>query len=118
MEVLLVEDDQLAQRSQQLILQGSGCHVVVATSAKQAVTLASQKKFDLIFMDIGLPELDGVEATLAIQSFGVNAETPVVALTAMLNKSVHQRCLSAGMVDVVVKPITARLLDQVREQIA
>lgn len=114
MDVLLVEDDLLARRSQQLILQGSGCKVTVATNADEAAQAANDHRFDLIFMDIGLPNNDGIVAAEWIHASKQNGDTPIVALTGFLDRKVHQRCIDAGMKDVIVKPISADIFDRLR----
>jgi CheY-like chemotaxis protein len=117
MDVLLVEDEALAQRAQQLILKGGGNKVTIAQTSKQAIDIAKEKVFDLILMDIGLPDVDGIETARELKARSLNTKTPIVALTGHLDKAEHKRCLAVGMLDVVVKPITSSLLDRIKQQI-
>ena len=105
-KILLVEDDIGAQQMLALNLTHKfDCEVFVASTGEEAVQMASNNIYDLIFMDIGLPGIDGVEATANIrQLVSVNHQTPIVALTAHTDKHTRQRCDDVSMDDFLAKP--------------
>lgn len=106
-EVLLVEDSALIQYATKLLLEGLECQVEVADSGEEAVAFARENVYHLIFMDIGLPGIDGYEAATTIMQQGqLNANTPIVALTAHNDAVSREAALAAGMVDVQVKPFS------------
>lgn len=116
--VLLVEDDAIAQRVTQRQLEVLGCKIDVAGNGQQACQKASDNQYDLIFMDLGLPDDNGCIVTEKIKSGTSlnNQATPVVALTAHANDKIKQHCLAVGMVSVLIKPIrinVAHLLFQI-----
>lgn len=104
--VLVVEDNALAARMirQQLAKCNSSSEVV--NSGEEAVKLAETEDFDLVIMDIGLPGIDGLEASRQILKTRKNSATPIVALTGHLSKDKRQQCLDAGMQEMFPKPLT------------
>ena len=105
--VLVVEDNAVNRRLAQRILEKRGFQVTLAVDVKQALLAAETDTFDLILMDIQMPEMDGFEATAAIRKREQLAQkhTPIIALTAHAMKEDRERCLSAGMEAYVTKPI-------------
>ncbi len=104
--VLVVEDNQTNQRVVRLILEKLGCSVSVAADGAQALQLCHRQRFDLIFMDIQMPVMDGLEATRRIRAHAApNARVPILALTANAMEDDRQRCFSAGMSGYLSKPI-------------
>jgi CheY-like chemotaxis protein len=93
----------LAQR----LLQKRGFNVSIAVDGKQAIAAMQNAEFDVILMDIQMPEMDGFEATAEIRKRQKNSgrRTPIIALTAHALKEDRERCLSAGMDACVTKPI-------------
>jgi len=104
--VLLVEDNPVNQKLAKLMLTKGGYQVVVAGNGCEAVEkfTASPDDFDLIFMDIQMPEMDGMKATQAIRNKGFDT-VPIIAMTAHAMKGDRETCLEAGMDDYVTKPI-------------
>ncbi|GAB6264112.1 two-component sensor histidine kinase BarA [Photobacterium sp. R1] len=86
--------------------------VITATGGRKAVEYAHQKAFDLIFMDIQMPEMDGVSACQAIHETDLNHNTPVIAVTAHAMAGERERLLRAGMDDYLTKPIEEQILQQ------
>jgi CheY-like chemotaxis protein len=105
--VLVVEDNAVNRKLAQRILEKRGFQVTLAVDGKQALLAAETDTFDLILMDIQMPEMDGFEATAAIRKREQLAQkhTPIIALTAHAMKEDRERCLSAGMDAYVTKPI-------------
>ncbi|MEG3639145.1 transporter substrate-binding domain-containing protein [Magnetococcus sp. PR-3] len=103
--VLLVEDNQLNQYLIQELLEYKGIDVEVANNGKLALDQLQQQSYDLILMDIQMPQMDGFQTTEVIRSHPQWSEIPIIALTAHAFLSDIQQCLSVGMNDHVAKPI-------------
>ena len=80
--------------------------MVVANNGREAVTLWQRESFDVILMDVQMPEMNGFEATAAIRAAGVRY-APIIAMTADAMKGDRERCLEAGMNGYVSKPVRA-----------
>lgn len=104
LSVLLVEDVPLIQNFSINFLETMGCDVTLAINGKEAIELA-KNHFDLIFMDIGLPDEDGLSAIRKIrQNERGHSHTPIIALTAHATNEVKEECLNAGVDDFLTKP--------------
>ncbi|MDE2369282.1 MAG: response regulator [Burkholderiales bacterium] len=101
--VLLAEDNAINQLVAHEILVSVGLDVTIAGDGAAAVELASSEDFDLVLMDMQMPEMDGIDATRAIRAHG--GRLPIVAMTANAFESDRQACLDAGMNDHVAKPV-------------
>jgi CheY-like chemotaxis protein/HPt (histidine-containing phosphotransfer) domain-containing protein len=111
-EVLLVEDNETNLFAATTMLKQIGCRVTTANTGLQAVSAASAKPFDLIFMDMQMPEMDGLEATRRIRAeTGPNQTTPILALTANAFVEDAARCKEAGMNEHLTKPIRRAALE-------
>jgi PAS domain S-box-containing protein len=109
--VLVAEDNAINQQVLCEILQQVGMQVEVVDNGSQAVAAAaSGRRFDLIFMDIQMPEMDGYQATGLIRAFQNKADLPIVAMTAHAMAGERDKSLLAGMNDHVTKPIDAQEL--------
>jgi PAS domain S-box-containing protein len=106
--VLVADDNSVNQMVAVRLLERLGCRCDVAGNGAEAVQMAAQLPYNLIFMDCHMPEMDGFEATLAIRrrerELGL-AATPIVALTASVLQEDRERCASAGMNDILGKPV-------------
>jgi PAS domain S-box-containing protein len=107
--ILLAEDNLVNQKVAVRLLEKKGHTVVVAESGKKALDLWRQQPFDLILMDVQMPEMDGFEATAIIreQEKSGAKHLPIIAMTAHAMVGDRERCLAAGMDDYVSKPISA-----------
>jgi two-component system sensor histidine kinase/response regulator len=107
--ILLAEDNQVNQRLVERILEKRGHRVVVAVNGAEALKAIGRETFDLILMDVQMPEVDGFEATRAIRQAEKTSRThvPIIALTAHAMKGDVDRCLDAGMDGYLSKPIHA-----------
>ena len=105
--ILLAEDNPVNQRLAMRILEKQGHTVAVANTGKQAVEAWQQGQFDLILMDIQMPEMDGFEATriLRLRERRTGTHIPIVAMTAHAMTGDRERCLAVGMDDYVSKPL-------------
>jgi signal transduction histidine kinase/ActR/RegA family two-component response regulator len=115
--VLVAEDSPTNQKLTEYLLKGMGLEVTVVEDGQQAVTEASSGQFDLIFMDVQMPNMNGYEATKALRKKSVT--TPIVALTAYAMKGDRQKCIAAGCSDYLAKPVERNaLLETVRKYLA
>lgn len=105
-KVLSVEDDVLAQAIATSLLQKyfPNAEIDLAASGKEAVNYSTNNNYDLIFVDLGLPDMNGCEVTKIIRSFKKN-KMPIIALTAHDIAFVKNSCLKAGINDVITKPL-------------
>lgn len=113
--VLLAEDNAVNRKLGVAMLQRAGHDVVVAENGNEAVQLAQQQNFDLILMDIQMPEMDGLEAAQIIrrQEAGTGGRVPIIAMTAHALQGDNERFLSAGMDGYIAKPFQPRDLFEV-----
>ncbi len=113
--VLLAEDNEVNQELAIAILERRGCHVVLARNGREAVALFEREPFDLVLMDVQMPEMDGLRATQAIREIEKTrgGHTPIVAVTAHAMEGDRERCLAAGMDGYVSKPLRVTELFQV-----
>jgi signal transduction histidine kinase/DNA-binding response OmpR family regulator len=107
LSLLLVEDNAVNQRLALRLLERRGYHVTVAGNGREALDAVSRQPFDLILMDVQMPEMDGLAATAAIRAreSSTGAHTPILAMTAHAMKGDRERCLAAGMDGYIAKPI-------------
>lgn len=104
--ILVAEDYPINQEIIRTQLENDGHSVELAENGLEAVKAAERRRFDLIFMDIHMPELDGFDATRRIRSTdNPNKGTPIIALTASAERLTREECLCAGMDEVLTKPI-------------
>jgi CheY-like chemotaxis protein len=112
LRTLLAEDSLVNQKLTVAMLRKRGHDVVVANDGVEAVRAVEQHSFDLILMDIQMPEMDGYGATAAIRAREkpLGKHTPIIALTAHAMMGDRERCLQAGMDEYVTKPVRAEQL--------
>jgi signal transduction histidine kinase/CheY-like chemotaxis protein len=107
LRILLAEDNEFNAQLMELQLVRRGHRVRIAEDGKQALTLAVEGGFDLLLLDLHMPELDGLQVIRAIREREVTAggHLPVIALTARSRSEDRERCLAAGMDDFLTKPV-------------
>jgi PAS domain S-box-containing protein len=120
LRVLLAEDNPVNQKLAAHLLEKRGHSVAVASSGREALGRLEKEPFDLVLMDVQMPEMDGLEATRTIRERERETGThlPIVAMTAHAMKGDRDRCLEAGMDDYVSKPIQAEQLFRAIEGLA
>jgi two-component system sensor histidine kinase/response regulator len=111
LSVLVAEDNPVNQRVATALLERLGHRVTLAANGTEAVAKWCEGKFDLVLMDVQMPELDGFEATRSIRKHERNGtRTPIIAMTAHAMTGDRERCLEAGMDDYVSKPVRRETL--------
>ena len=116
LRVLVVEDVPANQMLLRHALQKRGHLVQIAANGQAALERASCEEFDLVLMDVQMPEMDGFQATEALRRLPGYAHTPIVALTAHAMPGDRERCLQAGMDAYLTKPIDVRDLARVVDE--
>lgn len=116
--VLLAEDNKVNQLVAVEMLKHLHCQVTLASNGQEAIEWLEQQQFDLVLMDIHMPVMDGVEAVQWIRSQVRFAELPVIAITANMLASDHERYILGGMNKVITKPIDMEELSQLVRQYA
>ena len=113
--ILLVEDNPVNQKLAVRLIGKTGIDADTAANGKEAVKALEMTSYDLVFMDIQMPEMDGYEATRIIRDPGSNVrnhDVPIVAMTAHAMKGDRDKCIEAGMDDYISKPIRQEKLGQ------
>jgi signal transduction histidine kinase/DNA-binding response OmpR family regulator len=114
LNVLVVEDNLVNQTITTRMLERWGCRTEVVADGLQALEAVARLSYDLVLMDVQMPEMDGFDATAAIRrrEAGTGRRIPIIAMTAHAMDGDRARCIEAGMDDYVAKPIMARALLQ------
>jgi len=113
LRILLAEDNRVNQAVASRLLAKLGYTLVIANDGKEAVDLLTQQTFDLVLMDVQMPEMDGIVATERIRERerSTHGHIPIIAMTAHAMKGDRTRCLAAGMDGYIAKPINAGELE-------
>ena len=121
LHVLLAEDNAVNQRLAASLLERRGHRVRIAANGREALKAVTDEPFDVVLMDVQMPEMGGFEATAAIRALESerrSARLPIIAMTAHAMKGDRERCLSAGMDEYLTKPLDPRALCALVEQMA
>lgn len=103
--MLLVEDNPINQQVAEQILQPTGINILSAPNGAEAVRMVQENGFDIVLMDIQMPEMDGYEATDIIRKKLCMKDLPIIAMTAHAMRGDKEKCLASGMDDYIPKPI-------------
>jgi signal transduction histidine kinase/DNA-binding response OmpR family regulator len=113
LRILLAEDNLVNQKVAMGMLGKMGHRITLATNGLEALEQWRQGDFDLIFMDVQMPEMNGLQATIQIrQEEATGAHVPIVAMTASAMSEERDRCLAAGMDDFISKPVSFKVIEQ------
>ena len=112
LRILIVEDDRMNQTVISRMLMNRGYDTQIAGNGKEALDILNRQEFDLILMDIQMPDMDGIQTTLAVRKkeMETGSRVPIIALTAHALQGDRERFLAAGMDDYVAKPIQMNIL--------
>jgi CheY-like chemotaxis protein len=114
LKILLAEDNVVNQKVAMTMLGKMGHQVTLATNGRKALEQWRQSDFDLVFMDVHMPEMSGLEATAEIRrEEAAGVHVPIVAMTASAMNEERDRCLAAGMDDFISKPVSYNAIEQV-----
>ncbi|QHN04967.1 response regulator [Granulicella sp. WH15] len=120
LHILLAEDNVVNQKLATRMLEKRGHHVIVASNGREALEALDRKTYDLVLMDVQMPEMDGLTATRYLRekelAAGKDHHQPVVAMTALVMKGDRERCMEAGMDGYLSKPIRPQELDEVLDR--
>ena len=108
LKILLVEDIPLNQTVALQMLRSCGCHADVANNGKEAIAAIKKQHYDLVLMDVQMPEMDGLAATQQIRSNASILQPRIIAMTANAMQGDREICIEAGMNDYISKPIRKR----------
>ncbi len=116
--ILLTEDNEINQQIAIELLEGAGALVTVANNGREAVNYldANPTAYDVVFMDLQMPIMDGHQATIAIRDDARFAALPIIAMTAHASNEERNRCLDEGMNDHISKPISPAILFETLEK--
>jgi PAS domain S-box-containing protein len=116
-QILLVEDNPVNQKVARSFLQRMGCTVTVVANGLEAVQLFAQARFDLVLLDLQMPLMDGYTATSCMRKLEHGSRrTPIIALTASAMTGQRERCLQAGMDELIAKPLDVKRLQEMLER--
>jgi len=115
LKILLAEDNPINSKIAQKLLERFGHTVITATNGREAIDFFQKENFDLIFMDIQMPEIDGLSATKKIRKIEINKnkeKTFIIAFTAGVTKEEITACFDAGVDDIIAKPVNMEKLQK------
>ncbi|MCP5111123.1 MAG: response regulator [bacterium] len=117
--ILVVEDNEINRIVAVRLLAKEGCRVDAVSDGKGAIAACSARRYQLILMDVNMPDMDGLEATAALRRLeGNEHHTPIVAMTARAMEGDREMCLTAGMDDYLTKPVSRNSLRRILDTLA
>jgi CheY-like chemotaxis protein len=114
----LAEDNAVNQKIASRLVEKQGHHVTLVHNGREALAALDRERFDVVLMDVQMPEMDGFETTAAIRvrERDTGKRLPIIAMTAHAMQGDRERCLAAGMDSYIAKPIRARELIELLEK--
>ena len=116
MKILIVEDNSDAREIMNLFIKKMGHQVIAARNSDEAIAFAKAEEPDIIFMDMQLPDVDGVKTTAILKQNSRTFHIPVVALTAWMSELWQEKALKAGIVRYLIKPVSSQTLKETIEE--
>lgn len=104
MKVLLADDDPVAQRTMSALVKTVGCEADVVSNGQEVIHVLQSRSYDVIFMDLQMPEMGGLEAARAIRDRWPNKCTKIIAVTSCSQNGCKEMCIQAGMDGFIAKP--------------
>lgn len=119
-KILLVEDNPIISRISKDLLESLNCKVDIAETGTKALELANQYHYDLVLMDIGLPDIDGYTVTekIRLNKNKAISTAPIIAITAHSEDEERQRCLNVGMSQMITKPLTREVAESILSKLS
>jgi two-component system cell cycle response regulator DivK len=114
-KILIVEDNSDSREIINLFITKIGHQTIAAKNSNEAITLAEAERPDLIFMDMQLPDIDGVETTAILKKNPKTADIPIVALTAWMSELWQEKASKAGIATYLLKPTSLQTLEKTIE---
>jgi len=114
-KILIVEDNKDSREILGLFITKIGCQVIKACNSKEATTYAEAECPDLIFMDLDLPDADGIKTTTILKKNPKTSQIPIVALTAWISALWQEKAGKVGIVTYLIKPVSPQMLKETIE---
>ena len=115
-KILIVEDNKDSSEIIGLFITKIGHHPIKAKNSKEAITIAEAEEPDLIFMDLDLPDADGVKTTAILRQNAKTSHIPVVAITAWISALWQEKAEKVGIATYLIKPISPQVLKETIEE--
>ena len=115
-KILIVEDHNDFREFLNLFITKIGHHPIKAKNSNEAITLAEAEEPDLIFMDLDLPDVDGVKITMMLRQNPKTSHIPVVAITACISALWQEKAAKVGIVTYLIKPVSTQVLKETIEE--
>jgi two-component system cell cycle response regulator DivK len=115
-KILIVEDNNDSSEILRLFITKIGHHSIKARNSNEAITLAEAEQPDLIFMDVALPEVDGIKTTAILRQNPKTSHIPVVALTAWMSGLWQEKAEKVGITTYLIKPVSPQTLKETIEE--
>lgn len=113
--VLVVEDQALIQMATKILLRSFDCNVDFAETGKETLSLLKKNHYDIVFLDLGLPDISGLDLVKKIRKNKALRKLPLIALTAQGPDNYKEQCLNAGMNAFYMKPLTKDNIPEILE---
>jgi two-component system, cell cycle response regulator DivK len=115
-KILIVEDNKDSSEILRLFITKIGHHAIKAKNSQEAIVLAEAEEPDIIFMDMALPDVDGIKTTAILRQNPKTSHIPVVALTAWMSALGEEKALKVGITTYLLKPVSPQTLKQTIEE--
>ena len=114
LNILVVEDNEINQMILTRVLEGAGHHITSAMRGEEAINFFNENDYDIILMDLNMPDIDGFEVTLKMREIekerGDNPKTIIAAVTSSVEDNIRDKALESGFDDFLVKPVSSDLV--------